>query len=191
MMLFISFVRLLSHRHTYRDMSYLIIYHRLMFGPTLTIVVGNHPGHFSRIRLGLGHSYRRRISHGSHGCGWHHKGRHHLSALKSTLVVHRATKDESAEMLLRCNDLTCNELKILRRQIGPTPFFICWVSFCLNMFIFSFCFGLNLFYNRLNSRKDSISVLKKHLPWYKRWLLNESWKMKLQFTSWKTSDFFN
>ena len=168
MMLFISFVRLLSRRHTYWDMSYLIIHHRLMSGPTLTIVVGNHPGHFSRIRLGLGHSYRRRISHGSHGCGWHHKGRHHLSALKSTLVVHRATKDESAEMLLRCNDLTCNELKILRRQIGPTPFFICWVSFCLHLLMFWLWFELNFFrlrFDLIQERKDSISFLEKHFPW--------------------------
>ena len=41
----------------------------------LSIII-NHSLHFCRIGFRLGHSNGRRVSHGGHGCGWHHQGRH-------------------------------------------------------------------------------------------------------------------
>jgi hypothetical protein len=46
---------------------------------TLSIII-DHP-HFGGVGLWLGDSNGRRVSHGGHGCGWHHQGRHNTTLL--------------------------------------------------------------------------------------------------------------
>ena len=46
---------------------------------TLSIVIDDP--HLGGVGLWLAHSNGRRVSHGGHGCGWHHQGRHNTTLL--------------------------------------------------------------------------------------------------------------